>query len=157
MKVRRDPDAPLTKPVARPPIVLASEGLRVGQRVVSFGVPADLATNALKKALGKPTGEGANEECTGGPMTYAQWDEGFYVWFSDGKFAGWDDRGTYRTESGLRIGSARAEVDALPGLSVEDSSLGTEFSSGHLGGLLASEAADAKVTALWGGHSCAVR
>ena len=144
---------------AATPIMLAPEGIDIpGTGTIRFGAPVEETIAALSKALGKPpTERGANEECGGGPMTYAQWDGGFYVWFSEDKLAGWDDRGTYKTAGGIGIGSRRADIARLPGLTIEDSSLGTEFASGSLGGLLASEAADAKVTALWGGYACAIR
>ena len=149
---------PAATQAAAPPIVLAAGGFSAGGKAVKLGATADVTVAALSRALGKlPTERGANEECSGGPMTYAQWDGNFYVWFSEDKFAGWDDRGRFRTASGIGIGSRRPDIAGLPGLTIEDTSLGTEFTSGDLSGLLASEAADAKVTALWSGYACAIR
>jgi hypothetical protein len=143
-------------------IVLEGAGLRIASatppRTLAFGIPAAEAVEALTRALGRaPTERGANEECGGGSMEFAAWEGEVTLWLLDGRFAGWDNKGKLKTLEGVGIGSSRAEVAALPGFEVEESTLGTEFRAGGLSGILGSKAADAKVTHLWGGATCVFR
>lgn len=152
--------APAPAPAAA--IVLEGAGLRIPgatpPRTLAFGMPAGEAIEALAKALGRaPAERGTNEECGGGSMEFATWEGEVTVWLLDGDFVGWDDKGGLKTLEGVGIGSSRAQVAALPGFEVEESTLGTEFRAGGLSGILASNAADAKVTHLWGGATCVFR
>jgi hypothetical protein len=148
--------------VADAPIVLEGAGLRVPgatpPRTLAFDMPEAATVEALTKALGRPpTERGENEECGGGGMKYAKWKDDLTVWFMDERFAGWDSEGKLKTLEGIGIGSARSSLTTLPGFEVEESTLGTEFRSGGLSGILASKAPDAKVTHLYGGATCVFR
>jgi hypothetical protein len=144
------------------PIVLEGAGLRIPSasppRTVAFDMPKAATIEALTKALGRPSTElGANEECGGGGMEFAEWKGEITAWFLDGRFAGWDNKGKLKTLEGIGIGSGRSGLAALPGFEVEESTLGTEFRAGGLSGILASKAPDAKVIHLWGGATCVFR
>jgi hypothetical protein len=143
-------------------VVLEGSGLRIpGEsppRTLGFDTPEAATVDALTKALGRPpTERGENEECGGGGMQFAEWEGEITAWFLDGRFAGWDGKGKLKTLEGIGIGSSRADLVTLPGFEVEESTLGTEFRSGGLSGILASKAPDAKVTHLWGGATCVFR
>ena len=153
------------KAEAPPPaaaIVLEGSGLRIPgaspPRTLTLDMPKSATIEALAKALGRPPTElGANGECGGGGMEFAAWEGDIIAWFLDDRFAGWDNKGGFRTIEGIGIGSSRSEVEVLPGFEVEESTLGAEFRAGGLSGILASKAPDAKVTHLWGGATCVFR
>lgn len=147
---------------AAAPVVLEGAGLRLPGASPPLTLAFDTAeaetVAGLTKALGRaPTELGENEECGGGGMKFAEWKGELIVWFIDGRFAGWDSPGGLKTLEGIGIGSRRAELITLPGFEVEESTLGTEFRSGGLSGILASKAPDAKVAELWGGATCVFR
>ena len=144
------------------PVVLEGAGLRIPGAsppvTLAFDMPEAATIDALTKALGRPpTEQGANEECGGGGMNFAAWEGEITAWFLDDRFAGWDSKGGLKTLEGIGIGSRRADLATLPGFEVEESSLGTEFRSGGLSGILASKAPDARVVHLWGGATCVFR
>lgn len=144
------------------PVVLEGAGLRIAgasPRTIALETPEAATVEALTAALGgPPTERGANAECGGGGgLQFAEWKDRITVWFDDGRFAGWDSEGDLTTAGGVGIGSSRAEVAALPGFEVEESTLGTEFRAGGLSGILASSSPDARVIHLWGGATCVFR
>lgn len=161
--VAANAQAPASAPtVAAPRIVLEGAGLRIPSasppRTLAFDMPKAATIEALTKALGRPPTElGDNSECGGGGMEFAAWEKEITAWFLDGRFAGWDNKGGLKTLESIGIGSSRADLAALPGFEVEESTLGTEFRAGGLSGILASKAPDAKVTNLWGGATCVFR
>ena len=155
-------EATPASPAARSPLVLEGAGLGIPDasppRIVSFDTPKAATVEALTRALGRPPSElGENEECPGGALEYATWKDEIMIWFENGRFAGWDNKGKLKTTGGIGIGSSRADVAKLAGMEVEESTLGTEFRAGGLSGILSSKAADAKVTHLWGGATCVFR
>jgi hypothetical protein len=151
--------APKPAAVSSPaPPLLEPGGLGIDGRSLPFGSAKAAAVDALSKALGRPpTAQGANEECGGGGMEYAEWKDEITLWFDRDGFAGWDEKGRLRTKGGIGLGSARADLNGLDGLEVGESSLGTEFSAGDLGGILDSSSPEAKVVHLWGGTTCVFR
>lgn len=154
--------APAPVPSAAAAVVLEGAGLRLPgaspPRTLAFDLAEAETIAALTKAFGRPpTERGENSECGGGSMNFADWEGELMVWFLDGRFAGWDSRGKLKTLEGIGIGSSRAELATLPGFEVEESTLGAEFRSGGLSGILESGAPAAKVTSLWGGATCVFR
>jgi hypothetical protein len=151
--------ASTASPAAAPSILLEGQGLRLASSgPLPFGTDRAATVTALTAAFGKPPSrQGANAECGAGPMRFAEWDKALNIWFLDGRLAGWDTHGALKTADGIGLGSSRPQVAELPGFSVEETSLGTEFSASGLGGLFASKAANAKVDALWAGNSCVFR
>ena len=151
------PPAPVT---AKPGGTLEADGLRLGDgRRLAFGTEKGAALKDLSAAIGKPPTEQSDDQVCGdlSMVDSAGWDGKFYALFDEGRFAGWEDRGLFRTKSGLKVGSSRADLAALTDVAVEESTLGVEFSAGGLGGVLSSEAPDAKVTSFWGGATCVFR
>ena len=150
-------------PAAAPaPLVLEGGGLRIGgsspPRTVAFETPEAATLEAVSAAMGgPPTDRGTLEECGGGGLEYAAWKDKITVYFEEDRFTGWDTDGGLKTAGGIGIGSSRADVAALPGFEVEESTLGTEFRAAGLTGILESKAPNAKVTHLWSGTNCVFR
>ena len=154
--------APASPDPALPPLVLEGHGRRISGTAPGtehpFDSPKAATIEALTKALGRPPGElGANEECGGGGLEFAKWKGEITAWFEEGRFAGWDSEGKLKTPGGIGLGSSRADLAPLRGIEIEESTLGTEFRSGGLSGILDSKAPNAKVTHLWGGATCVFR
>ncbi|MBX3480686.1 MAG: hypothetical protein KF842_09805 [Caulobacter sp.] len=164
------PETPAAMP-AEPPkpegplLALDGEGIRLvrpngSTALLPFGRPTAEAVAALSTALGAPVDRGTNAECGAGPTEIVRWGGGFSAMFLEGKFNGWsaDRRKGLTTMNGIGVGSTRAELFASYGdASVEDSTLGTEFSAGGLGGLLSGTGATARIETLWAGDICAFR
>jgi hypothetical protein len=154
--------APASPDPALPPLVLEGHGLRLSGVApgteLPFDSPETATIEAIAKSLGQPpTERGANAECGGGGLEYAEWKGEITAWFEEDRFVGWDSKGKLKTPGGVGIGSRRADLALLRGLEVEESTLGTEFRAGGLSGILASKAPDARVTHLWGGSTCVFR
>ena len=155
-------DSAVRRPASQPG-VLEGEGLSLPlagggpAETLGFGAARESTVAALTRAFGRKPSTGGNEECGGGGLDFAEWDDALVAWFQDGKFAGWDARGELRTQSGLGIGATREAVARLEGFGIEESTLGTEFSAGNLGGIFESDRPDAKLTALWAGTTCQFR
>lgn len=126
---------------------------------LAFGMGHDELMRAI--AFRGPAGETTNQECGAGPVDFASWPDGLNLLFQQGEFAGWslDERAdTIVTASGgVGIGSPRSALAALGTVEVEESTLGTEFTAGGIGGLLDGPGKGAKVTALWAGLTCMFR
>ncbi|HEX8302768.1 hypothetical protein [Sphingomonas sp.] len=131
-------------------------------RHVTFGMDKAAATRMVAAALGNPIEQSRNEECGGGALDYAAFREGLSLYFQEGKFAGWDldgrENGKFSTANGIGIGMTRKALEAAAGdLTVEESSIGQEFATGELSGVLSSAAATGKITNLWAGVTCIAR
>lgn len=100
-----------------------------------------------------------NKECGAGPLTFAAWPTGLTLVFQGDRFVGWTvDKPGLKTPDGIGVGSTRAElVKARSRTKVAQSTLGTEFTAGGVGGLLDGQGPDAKVTNLWAGVTCMFR
>jgi hypothetical protein len=151
---------------AAPALNLAPDGLSLvasggSARHATFGMARDVVVPMVIAALGKPTDTGRNEECGQGPLDFADFKGGLSLSFQDGKFVGWDldgrDKGPYATAAGIGIGSTLKQMRDVTTVTVEESTLGTEFAAGGLGGLLSADAADGKVEHLWAGSICQFR
>lgn len=153
---------------AVPALNLASDELTLvlangSARHVTFGMDKAMATGMVAAALGNPIEQATNQECGAGALDYANFRQGLSLYFQDGKFAGWDldgrENGKFATADGIGIGMTRKALEAAAGapVSVEESSIGQEFMTGDMSGLLSSAAADGKVTNLWAGVTCIAR
>lgn len=131
-------------------------------RHVTFGMDKATATQMITAALGNPIEQDTNQDCGAGKLDYAGFRQGLSLYFQDGKFAGWDldgrENGKFTTANGIGIGMTRAALeDSGTEVSVEESSIGQEFTAGDLSGLLSSAAPSGKVTNLWAGVTCIAR
>lgn len=149
-------------------LMLAERGFTSGSvglhhpNVITFGQSQAEVTNALTAILGPPSRSGRNAECPDGEVDVASFGE-LDVHFRDGKFAGWVLDGPMRplleSHQGLTIGQRRSEISAGDGDAprFEQSSLGAEFQSEGIGGLLEGEGANARVKTLFSGVTCFAR
>lgn len=149
-----------------PSLLLAADGIMPGgteESLVKFGANSLDTIEKVTPLLGETYQKEESSECGAGPMEFANW-ENAVLNFQNGEFVGWSlqaasDKPFIGTPGGLTIGSPRSELDAaLPKpLTVEQTSLGTEFNAGGFSGLLSDATPAAKVTALWAGTNCAMR
>jgi hypothetical protein len=155
---------PVAAPTAAPMLAVDGEGLRLvdpasgATRAIPFGTPDADTTAVLTAVLGRaPDERGETSEC--GSRRFARWNGAISAWFGDEGFSGWSlpEGSTLSTMAGLRLGSTRKELASAYSAEVMDSSLGTEFVAGTMGGVLASDAPDAVVTHLWAGDTCIAR
>lgn len=147
-----------------PTILLRGHGLLL--ETPGHGVPLvfDKTTAAeVEEALASlgPPKRASNDECPAGKLDFLDWSNGLQTTFQDGKFVGWfvDKSGsTLSTADGLSVGATRADV-VSGGTKAEifESTLGTEFTIGDLGGMLDGTGSGARVTDLWAGTNCFFR
>lgn len=141
----------------------ANPGGRGTGRKVAFGEgEAEVIAFMTRLRGGQAPTRSSNAECPSGPLTFADWGDGFQLAFADGRFAGWMATDAapagFATVSGVHVGSTLAEArTALPGLTVQQTTLGTEFAAGELFGFLSGAGDQARVTGLWAGVSCFFR
>jgi len=161
------PPADAAAPVERetPALAVDGEGLRLFDRVTGsasplpFGTPRTRALAALA-FLGAPD-TGTNGECGAGPLQYANWPDGLGLFFQDDTLAGWTlgtrGKGGVATAAGIGPGSTRAALEDAYVAKVEQTTLGTEFTTGGVSGLLDGKGQAAKITDMWAGVSCVFR
>lgn len=157
-------DKDAAKVMAGPMIALEGEGLRLidpesGHATpLPFGMDKDATLRALSMGMkGRPDQVQTNNECGEGPLEVATWSKGLSAYFQAGKFVGWGGAVDLKTMDGIGFGSTRAQLDAAYRATVEQSSLGTEFSANGLSGILESDAPDAAVSEIWAGMTCIAR
>ncbi|MCU0552148.1 MAG: hypothetical protein MUC48_22660 [Leptolyngbya sp. Prado105] len=161
---------PATKPKpATVVLALDSEGLRVvnastgSTRTLPFGLKEADVVSSVTTLRGKPQSRSTNRECGAGALEFAQWSDGLNLLFQKGRFVGWDvndlNKGARRltTMAGIGVGSTRTALEAAYKTKISQSTLGTEFSAGKLGGLLSRNQKNARVTNLWSGTTCMFR
>jgi len=149
---------------AAPALNLAPDGLSLvlesgSARMAGFGMDRDVAVPMVSAALGKPADTGRNDDCGQGPMDTVAFNGGLTMFFQEGKFVGWDldDKSTLQTASGIGIGTTLKEIRDSITVTLDESTLGHEFASGEMGGLLSAATPAGKVTALWAGSTCQFR
>lgn len=145
-------------------VALDPEGIRFfdsatgASRLLAFGVGQPATVAALSAALGaEPIEQAEVDDCN---ASHVRWGQGLGAWFTVGHFAGWsvgDGASGLATAAGVKPGSTRAELESAYDATVFESSLGTEFTAGEMGGVLDSHAADARVIHLWAGSTCIAR
>lgn len=158
------PEAASAMPAQRIPVNLAPDGLMLvdpasgRSRLVTFDMPRAETLSLVRAGLGEPSETGT---CEAAPLDYARFGDAMSLTFENGRFVGWsaDPRAgtTLATASGVRIGSTRAEMEESIAIEVSNTSLGTEFNSGGLAGVLSGTGANARVEALWAGMTCIAR
>lgn len=150
---------------AKPVLAVEEEGLRLfdaasgSARPLAFGTPTEQVVTALEGIRGKAE-RGTLSECGAGALDFVNWKDGLSLLFQEGRFVGWalDERGgTVTTASSIRPGSTRWELEAAYKVKVEESTLGTEFYTGAISGLLDGKGADARITNMWAGVNCVFR
>ncbi|MCD2322640.1 hypothetical protein LQ953_01260 [Sphingomonas sp. IC-56] len=151
---------------AGPAISLSPDGLMLvsasgSTSPVSFGVAQDDVMRAAQAVLGKPENESLNPDCPSGPLDVVDLADGLTLFFEGARFVGWDvddtKPGRFTTMSGIGIGTTRAEMERSIAIEVENSSLGHEFRSGALSGLLSAPGSTGRVMQLWAGTACIFR
>jgi hypothetical protein len=154
---------------SKPVLALDLGGLRLvntatgATRSLSFGMKEADVLSVLTNLRGRPRNRGVNEECGAGPLGFAQWKDGLTLQFQNDRFVGWsvNDRspGSNRltTIAGIGVASTRTALQTAYTVTVSQTSLGTEFTAGQLGGLLSSTRQNARVTDLWSGTTCNFR
>ena len=150
-------------------LALDSQGLRVvnastgATRALAFGTSEANVVAVLTNLRGKPRNRGVNRECGAGPLGFASWADGLSLQFNQGRFAGWHVDGRRQgankltTINGVGTGSTRTQLNKAYTVKVSQSTLGTEFSAGSLGGLLSGSKPTDRVTSLWSGTTCFFR
>ncbi len=120
----------------------ANPGGRGTGRKLSFGEDEAVVVDFITTLRGDQAARrSSNAECPAGPLTFADWGDGFQLAFSEGQFAGWTagegaPRG-FSTVSGVHVGSTLAQLRAAhPEVEVREDSLGPEFSAGEIYGTL---------------------
>jgi len=151
-------------------LALDSEGLRVVNpangttRLLAFGMKETDVATIITNIRGKMVERGKNQECGAGPLGFTRWGGGLTLWFEKERFAGWFVDGRQQnaankltTIAGIGTGSTRAQLNKVYTTKVFQSTLGTEFSAGQLGGLLSGTKPSDRVTSLWSGVTCLFR
>ncbi|KMW60620.1 hypothetical protein AIOL_000784 [Candidatus Rhodobacter oscarellae] len=148
----RAPAAPAFQATATG-LLLPKSGLRV-----DFGRTQESTVLAVTKLLsGPPSRQFQNLECGAGPVQFAEWPGGLTLLFQNGDFEGWlvTDK-SVAVSGGLSVGQSRASIEGR-GLSVKGTSLGFEFDSAGVFGLIENEGSAGQVSLLWAGVSCFFR
>lgn len=159
---KADPAAPAASaPAAAAIITIDGEGLSIGApgataTRLAFGAPQAQVIAAFTAVQGAPADQGEQSECGPGPLSYARWDGGTNLSFSDGAFAGYDTSdAALVTAGGIHAGSTRAQLDAASPGPIEETSLGREFGLNGVFGILHEDGT--MVTTLFAGANCFAR
>lgn len=150
-------------------LALDQKGLQVvnattgSTRSLAFGMKEAEVVTIVNNVQGKIRDRGVNQECGAGPLGYTSWGNGLTLWFNKGVFAGWivDGRNPnakkLTTLSGIGTGSTRTQLTKAYRVKVQQTSLGTEFSTDNLGGILTGTKPTDKISSLWSGTTCLFR
>ena len=141
---------------APPPIALDAQGIQPTIR----GLRIDFwrAQVGVIDTVSRLLGEGPDQivttaECGPGPITAASWGDGLTLNFQDGAFVGWVNTDPdLAVAGGFRAGQPRL---AMPPVSFQITSRGTEFARSDIAGLLTE--GYAAIRLLWAGRTCFAR
>ena len=149
-----------------PAMSLSPDGLTLvsssgSARQVDFGIAQDEVMRAAEAVLGTPENQTLNPDCPSGPLDSVDFADGLTLFFEGATFVGWDvddaKPGRFMTMSGVGIGTTRQQMERSIAIKVEDTSLGHEFRSGALSGLLSAPGETGRVMRLWAGTACIFR
>jgi hypothetical protein len=156
----------LTEARKQPIVALATDGLTFVSaagitRPFAFGIDEPSTKDALEAALGNPKNTEIAQPCedgSGRAFDSVRYD-GLTVNFLDAKLAGWSSSAdAFTTIDGIGVGSTLADLkESFGTVTVMDSSLGVEFSTETIGGVLDGKADSAKVTDIFNGQVCIIR
>ena len=144
-------------------LALDGEGLRVfvtatgSSRPLPFGIPSSELIATLTRVLGSPSlSTGENADCA---AQFVEWPHGLTTWITRDQFAGWsvNRESTLTTASGIGVGSTRTALLDVYAAEIQTTSLGEEFTAGHIAGLLESASDSATISHLWAGVTCIAR
>lgn len=145
---------PAPEPAAPPPAGLTpdAEGLQPAGTTlrIDFGRAQPGVIDAVTRLLGEgPASVTRNGECGAGLVTAARWTNGLTLNFLEGDFRGWVvDAPGQPVAGGLSVGAQ------APGVPLQDTTLGQEFQSGGVFGLVQD---GATIDTLWSGTTCFFR
>ena len=125
---------------------------------IDFGRAEAGAVEAVSRVLGaQPQSRSVNTECGAGPTTIVKYPQ-IDLLFLDGAFRGWvtQSNGTV-TGNGLSPGVPRRQLAEGAYGPFRETSLGVEFETGGIFGLLPDGGADTPIELLWAGTSCFFR
>lgn len=177
--VARAPDSAAPLPdagdaAANVRLALAEDGLRLvdgrsgATRTLPFGATRAQLLAALAAVSGRPRDTAVNPDCGAGAQESVMWGGGLVTWVQGDRFVGWsvnasadttaaDTTRRLTTMAGVGLGSTRRELEAAYSTQVRETSLGTEFETAGLYGVLDSDGAAARITNLWTGATCVFR
>jgi hypothetical protein len=147
---------------------LSSDGLAAGMpglhtnRSFRFGMSKAEIVAVVAQMRSWETKSETSGACGAGAMEFVRFGT-LTLNIQNGLFVGWSLDGPraaqpIEEEYELGIGTPRAEIDPLNGESIiRTTTLGVEFDSDGIHGLLGSNAPDAVVTHLWAGTNCHAR
>lgn len=147
-------------------VTLVANRLIVGGNALVFGAPAFQVRSYLERALLDPVGEDT-QECGPGRLTAIEWREVTAYLDEADSLVGWYTKApTFATETGIRIGATRSEVErAYPSAKITETTLGTELwvplegqgDVAGLSGVFDGGEPTSTLTALWSGATCVAR
>jgi len=141
-------------------LATAADGLHpVGSDLqIGFGRAEEGVVAAVSRVLGAdPAQRNTNTECGAGTVTTVSWAAGLDLMFQDGNFAGWTAaKPDFATVTGHAPGQTRDRL-AGEGIEFQTTTLGTEFETDGVFGLIEGEAADSPVVLMWAGVTCFFR
>jgi hypothetical protein len=148
---------------ANPTVVLTPDGLQVTGGAapgrIAFGAPQARVLAEAGAVLGAPRDGSIQEECPAGPL-YQTTFGALQLVFQDSAFVGWATQpdSPLRTAEGIGPGSTLAQVRAAyPAATVDQTSLGTEFSLDALYGVFTDSTASSELEIMFGGINCIFR
>ena len=141
---------------APPPIALDAQGIQptISGLRIDFGRAQVGVIDTVSRLLGEgPDQIVTTAECGPGSITAASWGDGLTLNFQDGAFVGWVNTDPdLAVAGGFRAGQPRL---AMPPVSFQITSRGTEFARSDIAGLLTE--GDAAIRLLWAGRTCFAR
>lgn len=159
-------NAPPRVEAQAPLVALDGEGLRLvsretgAARPLPFGTSAGQVIEAASDSLGEVAEHGTNAECGEGPLRFVTLKAGLTLFFQQDRFTGWSARSgdALSTMDGLKVGLSRKDLGRLGSRpTFTRSTLGEEFLSAGVSGLMSGRGPGGVVQTLWAGTACVFR